>query len=165
MLDEARHSRMLIARSAEMRSEAGLPALGFPIADSRNLFDTFGESRFLALVHRRQKRAARQFAFCAQWFREQGDGNSTAIFAAIAEDDQRQERFMYEQLIKLAGHKQARAELRAVAAGEAWTTWRRMGTFAAGTVYNLSMLAMYFVLGPLAALLTRGQARLTNWSR
>jgi hypothetical protein len=164
MLDEARHARMFVARAVELRLEAALPSLGFPIADSQNLFETLGELRFLAFVHRGEVRASRQLRTYAELYREQGDGESSAMLAAVAEAEHRHEQYANDLLTKLAGPKQARAEVRAVIAWEAWRTWRRMGMAVAGLAYYLSMLAVYFVLGPLAAALTRGQARRNNWS-
>jgi hypothetical protein len=153
MLDESRHARMFAARSSELRLQAGKESFGYPVADFENLFELLGEVRFLAFVHKGEKRGRQQFELYRDWFDRRGDRKSSAMFAAIVRDEMQHELYTYELLVQLAGSKpQAEAELRAVAMWEAWRTWRRAGRFLAEKVYFLAMLLIYCVAGPFFAL-------------
>lgn len=156
MVDEARHARMFAMRSAELRLERGEQSLGFPVADTEDLFDRLGEVRFLAFVHRGEIRGRRQFETYRDWFARQGDRKSHALFTAIVRDELRHEQYTYDLLVELAGgRRSAHAELRAAALWEAWRTWRRFGRLFAEKAYFLVMLAIYGVCGPIAQLVRR----------
>ncbi|NJM32920.1 MAG: ferritin-like domain-containing protein [Limnobacter sp.] len=161
MLDEARHARMFAARSAELRLQEGQPSLGYPVADTENLFQTLGELRFLAFVHVGEKRGRAQFETYRDWFEKQGDHKSGAMFAAIVRDELRHEQYTYDLLLELAGSEaQANKELRAVVLWETWRKWRRMGRFLAEKLYFAVMTFIYILWGPvmyLAGILNKGK--------
>ena len=76
LLDEKRHAQMFSARSTEIRRKQNLETLGFPNADTEKLFERLGEVRFLAFVHRGEKRGRQQFEAYRDWFARQGDTKS-----------------------------------------------------------------------------------------
>ena len=162
MLDEARHARMFALRSSELRLASGEQSLGFPVADTEELFDRLGEVRFIAFVHRGESRGRKQFESYRDWFERRGDRKSQALFAAIIRDELRHEQYTHDLLVDLAGGKRkAQAELRAAALWEAWRTWRRLGRFVAEKSYFVVMTVIYGICGPFAVLFRRDQT--TGW--
>ncbi len=164
MLDEARHARMFALRSSELRLGEGKQSLGFPVADTEDLFVSLGEVRFLAFVHRGESRGRRQFETYRDWFERQGDRKSQALFNAIIRDEARHESYTYDLLVELAGSPaRARAELRAASLWEKWRTWRRLGRFLAEKAYFVLMGLIYLVSGPLTLLATGWRRKPTGW--
>ena len=157
MLDEARHARMFAVRAADLRVSRGKPSLGFPVADTENLFDRLGETRFLAFVHRGETRGRQQFEAYRDWFGKRGDRKTEAMFAAIVRDELRHEQYTRDLLVSLCGGEaSARTELRAAALWEAWRGWRRIGRFSAEKAYFVVMLGLYAICGPVTRLATGG---------
>lgn len=157
-LDETRHAQMFWRRAGELAG-APLPA---PRADTEDLFQRLGEPRFLAFVHRGERRGRRQFAHYARHFARRGDARTGALFDAILVDEQRHEAYTRALLVELVGERGARRELRRAAAWHAWRMWRRAGRWLAGGLYALAMIAIYLVAGPIAAL--AGRRRRTGWA-
>lgn len=165
MLDEARHVRMFASRSSELRLSEGLPSLGYPVADTEDLFASLGEVRFLAFVHLGERRACEQFGAYSDWFERQGDRKSEAMFNAILRDESRHQSYTYDLLVELAGSaERARAEIRAARLWEKWRTWRRMGRFLAEKTYFALMLLIYGVSAPLTRLATAWRPRPAGWT-
>jgi hypothetical protein len=166
MLDEARHARIFATRAAELRLAAGQPSLGFPVADTEDLFSRLGEQRFLAFVHRGETRGRQQFETYRDWFASRGDRKTSGMFAAIIKDELRHEQYTYALLVEVAGSEaKARSALRAAAMWEAWRTWRRLGRFAAEKVYFVLMLMIYCVSAPVIALSDRSKGRgIATWT-
>jgi uncharacterized membrane protein len=149
LLDETRHAQMFALRSAELRRRDGLESLGSPDADTENLFESLGEVRFLAFVHRGELRGREQFETYRDWFARRGDDRSRALFDAIVRDERQHETYTWELLVELTGGvSAARAELRKAVLWEAWRTWRRAGRFLSEKLYFVLMLALYAMLAP-----------------
>ncbi|HEX2691025.1 MAG TPA: ferritin-like domain-containing protein [Kofleriaceae bacterium] len=152
-LDETRHTAMFWRRSTELRVDAQRAPFTPPTADTEDLFERLGERRFLAFVHRGEKRGREQFELYARHFGKRGDARTQLLFGAILADEQRHERYTRALLVELSGSERAaRSELSRAALWEAWRTWRRAGRAVAGAIYTISMTLVYLVAGPLAAL-------------
>lgn len=164
MLDEARHASIFAKRSAEWRLAAGRASLGFPAADTDDLFSRLGEVRFLAFVHRGETRGRQQFEAYRDWFSRRGDSKTAGMFDAIIADECRHESYTLTLLIELAGGPaQARSELRRAAAWEAWRIWRRFGRAVAERMYVLLMVILYGATAPLALWLSFGARTQSVW--
>jgi rubrerythrin len=163
-LDETRHAGMFWRRSNELRQGEQRHPFTPPIADTEDLFERLGERRFLAFVHRGEKRGREQFELYARHFARRGDARTEALFEAILVDEQRHERYTRALLVELAGgERAARAELRRAALWEAWRMWRRAGRAIAGAIYVLAMTVIYLVTGPIAALGLAAMKRPATW--
>lgn len=163
-LDETRHAAMFWRRSTELRLDDQRAPFTPPVADTEDLFERLGERRFLAFVHRGERRGREQFELYARHFGERGDPRTEALFQAILIDERRHESYTRSLLIELAGGEPAaRAELRRAALWEAWRTWRRAGRALAGAIYALAMTLIYLVTGPVAALGLRAMRRRARW--
>ena len=163
-LDERRHAQMFATRSAELRRKDNLEVLGFPNADTEQLFENLGEVAFLAFVHRGEKRGREQFEMYRDWFASQNDNRARAFFDGIIRDEQRHEDYTRALLAELAGgEKVARKELRRAAAWEAWRTWRRVGKSAADAAYFLLMVSLYPLLAPFSAIAAITRPSRTCW--
>lgn len=166
LLDEKRHAQMFAARSTEIRRKHNLETLGFPNADTEELFERLGEIRFLAFVHRGERRGREQFEAYRDWFARHGDNKSRAFFDGIIRDELRHETYTRELLTELTGSDAAaRKELRKASAWEAWRQWRRLGRFAAERTYYPLMLLIYALLAPFAILLRVTRPARSGWIR
>ena len=164
-VDETRHAQMFTRRAAELREAEGRIPLGPPHADTEDLFVRLGERRFLAFVHRGERRGRQQFELYARHFGRRGDARTEAMFEAILGDEHRHERYTRELLVELCGEAGAASELRRAAAWEAWRTWRRAGRWLASRMFAITMTAVYLIAAPLTALAAfagRGRARRTR---
>jgi len=113
LLDETRHAQMFSLRSAELRKAEQRESLGFPNADTEDLFENLGETRFLAFVHRGEHRGRQQFETYRDWFAQRGDDKTRALFEAIVKDERQHESYTWALLVELTGSvAAARAELR-----------------------------------------------------
>lgn len=163
-LDETRHTGMFWRRSTELRLEEARAPFTPPVADTEDLFERLGEQRFLAFVHRGEKRGREQFELYARHFAKRGDSRTKALFEAILVDEQRHESYTRALLVELCGSERAaRAELRRAALWEAWRTWRRAGRALAGAIYVTAMTLIYLVTGPIAAAGLRAAKRPARW--
>lgn len=145
-MDETRHASMFWRRAKELSGQP-LPS---PQADTEDLFARLGEARFLAFVHRGEKRGRQQFEVYAKHFEKTGDERTAAMFGAILQDEIRHESYTLDLLVDLVGPARARKELRWAAMWEAWRTWRRMGRAMANVVFVLAMMVVYLVASPIA---------------
>ena len=165
MLDEKRHARMFALRANELRTESGGQNLGFPRADFENLFERLGEVRFLAFVHRGERRGRSQFETYKAWFARHGDNKTRAMFDAIVRDEIRHETYTRALLVELAGGEaQARKALARAALWEAWRQWRRLGRAAAEGFYFVLMLAIYAMLAPFSLVAAWLRPAPSGWS-
>ncbi|MGE0550041.1 MAG: ferritin-like domain-containing protein [Kofleriaceae bacterium] len=163
-LDETRHAAMFWRRSTELRGDEQRPVFGPPVADVEHLFERLGEARFLAFVHRGERRGREQFELYARHFGRRGDTRTQKLFEAILVDEHRHERYTRELLVEVAGSEQAaRRELRWAVMWEAWRGWRRAGRALAGALYMVAMTAIYLVAGPIAAVAALIGKRRTKW--
>ncbi len=167
LLDEARHAQMFTRRSAELRRGEGRAPLGDPrAADIEDLWENLGEVRFLAFVHRGERRGKQQFLVYRDWFGARGDARSRAMFDAILKDERVHEAYTWDLLVALTGSEAAaRREVRRAALWEAWRTWRRAGRFVAEKVYFVAMLALYVLSAPLALLVRMARPARAGWVR
>ena len=151
LLDEARHAQVFALRSADLRRSDGLESLGFPQADTEDLFESLGELRFLAFVHRGETHGRQQFTTYRDWFGRRGDEKTRAMFDAILRDEQQHEAYTWDLLVQLTGSSEAaRRELRKAQLWGAWRTWRRAGRFIAERAYFVLVLGLYCLLAPFA---------------
>lgn len=165
MLDETRHARMFAVRSADLRAEEGAVSFGFPKADFENLFDRLGEVRFLAFVHRGERRGRAQFETYRDWFARRGDTKTRAMFDAIVRDETRHESYTRDLLVELSGGEApARRELARAALWEAWRHWRRLGRFGAEKLYFCVMIVLYGLLAPFMLLAAMIRPAAKGWT-
>ena len=163
-LDESRHSRMFAIRANDLRAGDGKSGFPFPQADFENLFERLGEVRFLAFVHRGERRGRTQFETYKTWFAASGDNKTRAMFDAIVRDELRHETYTRQLLVQLAGGEaQARRELTRAALWEAWRQWRRLGRNLAETFYFGVMIGLYGLLAPFAGLAAWLRPASTGW--
>ena len=164
-LDENRHARLFALRANELRAQADRPSFAFPHADFENLFERLGETRFLAFVHRGERRGRAQFETYKAWFGRQRDNKTRALFDAIVRDEIRHETYTRDLLVELAGGEvAARRELTRAALWEAWRHWRRLGRGAAEGFYFTVMLLLYGLLAPFAILTSWLRPQRSGWS-
>ncbi|MCA9570861.1 MAG: ferritin-like domain-containing protein [Myxococcales bacterium] len=157
--DEGRHAAMFVARARRIAEAAGLPAPASPHTDTAWLFATLGEPRFLAFVHHGEGRGRRQF----EGYRDRLDDPATsAMFAAIVEDELRHETYAGE-LLAVASDAPAR-EVRAARLWEAWRTLRTVQRGLAGRMFALAVLLLVPLLLPLAAFTRRVRPTSTGWT-
>jgi hypothetical protein len=121
-LDKTRHAAMFWRRSTELRLDEHRAPFTPPVADTEDLFERLGERRFLAFVHRGERRGREQFELYARHFGERGGPRTEALFQAILVDERRHESYTCGLLVALAGEPAARSELRRAALWEAWRT-------------------------------------------
>ena len=165
LLDESRHARVFMLRSAELRASEGRASLGTPRADTEDLFATLGEVRFLAFVHRGEARGCQQFTEYRDWFARHGDQKTSAMFEAILKDERRHMRYTRDLLVDVAGGERgARKELRGAARWELWRTWRRAGRAVAERLYVLLMLAFSLLLAPFALVVQLTRPAKIGWA-
>lgn len=164
--DEVRHANLFAHRSAELRQERGLDPLGHPHADTENLFQTLGERRFLAFVHRGEARACRQFEVYEDWLRRHGDTKTSNIFKAILQDERRHAEYTLQLLQTMAGNERAaRNDLRRAALWEAKCRWLRIGNSFAGKMFFVLAAAVYWLSAPYIVLVRRLYPERRGWLR
>lgn len=147
--DEERHARMFGAHAREWAERAGLPGAAPEHADVEHLFERLGEERFVAFVHRGERRGRVQFEHYRDHFARRGEEKTAALFGAIVEDERRHEETSGALLVALAGPRASRVRVE-VALWEAWRTWLRLGRALSGVVYALAMAVVYVLSAPLA---------------
>ena len=147
-LEEQRHARMFSRRAAELRGCAGSePAVS---TDAEDLFATLGELRFLAFLHRGERRAVVEFAGYREAFRRAGDVRTSELFASIVDEERRHQDYPVDLIGALTSDSRTAARAsRFVTAWEAWRTFRRLGRFFAERLYTASMCCLFVLLAPL----------------
>lgn len=150
--DEERHARMFAAHAREWAERAGLDAPAPAHADVEHLFEQLGEERFLAFVHRGERRGRRQFERYRDHFAARGETKTAALFAAVIDDERRHESYTGALLVEIAGARAGRRRAE-VAVWEAWRTWLRAGRAVTGVLYAAAMLLVYVLAAPLALVL------------
>jgi len=118
-------------------------------ADGGHLFETLGETRFLAFVHLGEQRAVQQFTGYAGWLTHR-DAKTAAVFVALVSDERRHAAYSHALLVELAGEQGARRALRQAAAWELWQSWRRVAQHTARLLYRF----LFLTLVPLLAVLS-----------
>jgi hypothetical protein len=162
--DEVRHADLFSQRSAELRREIGREPLGGPHADIENLFQTLGEQRFLAFVHRGELRACRQFEVYEEWLKRHGDKKTSNIFKAILQDERRHAEYTWHLLHTLAGSERAaRTEVRKAALWEAKCRWLRIGNSMAGKTFFVLASVVYLLSAPYVLLVRRMYPERRGW--
>jgi hypothetical protein len=163
-LDETAHARMFARRAAGIAS-ARRTSLAPRRVDGEALFERLGELRFLAFVHRGERRGRRQFSDYEAFFRGRDD-KTAAMFARILEDERRHEAYTRELLVELAGSERAAArELARAAAWEAWRTFRRVGRAMVSPIYAIAMAVLYLAIAPLSIYVRRVRPVRRGFSR
>jgi len=154
-LDEQRHAAMFALHSAELMHAAGEVGLGHPVTGSEDLFQRLGETKFLAFVHRGERRGRTQFQAYRDHFARRGNDKLRALFAALITDELEHERYTLALLLDTTKEEPTAAAKasRAMAAWEAVRAWRRAGQGLAGAVYQACMFILYLTLAPFALVL------------
>lgn len=148
-LEEQRHAGLFSKRAAELRGQGEtLPVVS---TDAEDLFEQLGEVRFLAFLHRGERRAVVEFAHYQAAFAQGGDAQSAALFAEIVTEEQNHQDYPLALIATLTNDAKAAARAaRFVAAWEAWRSFRRLGRFLAERCYQVGMWCLYPLLAPLA---------------
>lgn len=148
--DEQRHERMFARRAVELADKAGTEISGRVIADASDLFDNLGEIKFLAFVHRGERRGRRQFEAHREHFASMGDRKTAELFDAILTDERQHENYTLDLLREVSGDDAATARaLRSVALWEGWRRFRRLGRPLAHALYWTAMVILYAACLPL----------------
>ena len=165
-LDEQRHATMFALHSAEIMHAAGEVGLGHPVTGSEDLFHRLGETKFLAFVHRGERRGRTQFEAYRDHFERRGNDKLRALFAALITDELEHERYTLALLLETTQEDPTAAAKasRGMAAWEALRAWRRAGQGLAGVVYHVSMFVLYLTLAPFALALRANTALRTKTS-
>jgi rubrerythrin len=142
-LDEERHARAFLHAA----QEHGAPWTPLH-ASSQDLFAQLGEERFLAFVHRGERRGRMQFESYEAHFDVRRPKLAT-LFRGIIVDERRHETYSRELLERVAGTR-SRAALRWAATWEAWRRWLGAGRVVSGWIYTALMVVLYVCLAPLA---------------
>jgi rubrerythrin len=158
-LDEQRHATMFALHSAELMHAAGEVGLGHPVTGTESLFARLGETRFLAFVHRGERKGRTQFEAYRDHFARRGNDKLRALFAALIVDELEHERYTLALLVETTKDDPTAAAkaARRIAAWEAMRAWRRAGQGLSSWVYTTCMYALYLSLAPFA-LLARAKA-------
>ena len=147
-LEEQRHAGLFSKRAAELRGQGETVAP--VITDAEDLFARLGEIRFLAFLHRGERRAVVEFAYYRAAFDQAGDRQTAALFAEIVEEERNHQDYPLALITALTSNPKAAARAaRFVAAWEAWRGFRRLGRYLAERCYNFSMWCLYPLLAPL----------------
>ncbi|MBC7793984.1 MAG: ferritin-like domain-containing protein [Clostridia bacterium] len=163
-MDESRHAVMFSRRAGEFQVARGMPSYGAPRADVDHLFESLGELRFVAFVHRGERRARTQFNVYQRYFETHDDAKTAAIFARVLDDEREHERYTWKLLIRLSGSEAAaRRELRRSVRWEATRTWLRYGRAFSRRVFTVGMWLLYIVVAPLALLVRVRTRSPTGW--
>lgn len=148
-LEEQRHARLFSRRSAELGGAFGAePSVK---TDAEDLFERLGEVRFLAFLHRGERRAVEEFAYYRDAFMRAGDATTAALFAEIVEEERHHQDYPLAliQALDPAPGAASRAR-RFVALWESWRSFRRLGRSLAESAYYAGMWCLYPLLAPLA---------------
>lgn len=165
-LDEKRHAQMFLARYRTLFKNPTQAIPKIPNVDHEHLFERLGETRFLAFVHRAEKRGRLQFETYRDWFARRQDHKGRALFDGILQDEHRHEIYTRELLTALSGDERtARKELRGAAAWAAWRHWRRIGRFTAEVVYVPLMLLFYFIMTPILFATAATRRHSSGWTQ
>jgi rubrerythrin len=147
-VEEQRHARLFSKRAAELRGCANAEP---PVhTDAEDLFAALGEVRFLAFLHRGERRAVVEFSHYRDAFRRAGDDSSAELFAAIVEEERHHQEYPLELITMMTQDPKAAVRAsRYVAAWEAWRNSRRFGRYLAERIYTGCMLCVYVLCAPL----------------
>ncbi len=149
-IDEARHAQAFAAHAARLALAAGGDETAGIAAGAEDLFERRGEPRFLALVHRGERRGRLQFEVYARLLRRRGDDELAQLFEQLVHDELQHEAYTARLLRDLVGRTRARRALRWAERADAWSAFRRHGRRVASLVYSVSMLLVYVALTPYA---------------
>lgn len=149
-LDEARHARALAEHASRLSLARGAHAFPSPAAPAEDLFERWGEARFLAFVQRGERRGRMQFAVYARLLRQSDAEPLAALFEALVRDERQHEAYCARLLREVAGEGGAEGALRWAARIEAWRAFRSRGRATAGLLYASVMLVLYALLTPYA---------------
>jgi rubrerythrin len=163
-MDEARHAQMFrhMARSLEPRDvSSDEDAYRLIHATRQNLYETYGEMRFVAFVHLAERRGEVQFRALERHFALRRP-DLESLFARIGKD----ERFhiAYSGRILEEWRRQGRAAevrraLLRVRLSRAAQAWRNSGRIMGDALSRLLLVVLYLTLLPLFALIERRRAR------
>ena len=149
--DEARHAKMFSAHAREWAERAGLDALPPVRADVEHLFESLGETAFLALVHRGERHGRADFEVYRAQFERRGEHKTVALFDAVLVDERRHEARSREMLLAVAGSElAARRALRFAALRATWRAWLRLGRGMGRALYAALASVLYVLAAPIA---------------
>lgn len=149
-VDERRHADAYAARAVALdASLASHPDLYRASVEHR--YARLGEDRFIALLHRGERRSCDQLRrYCAALRRRTGtkraDPDTLALCETVLRDEVRHEHDT-RALMRARGTGRAGAVV-----WELLRTWRRAGTAVTERLFHGLMMAMYLLLGPIALL-------------
>jgi len=163
--DEARHAKLFWNRATLLLTESGRPGLSFPRADIEHLFETLGEIRFLAFVHRGERRGRQQLESYQKYFQSRGNQEMAALFDGIVADERRHESYTLELLHTLASESEAANALQSVRRWELWQRWRRLGKGLTARLYTGLMWVLYLASLPLAVWVRAFSSARPGWRK
>ena len=164
-MDEQRHAELFTRRARDIL--AGLPRGAAPRFQARWLapgerglddlqVEPGRDDALLAFLHLSEKAAAGRFAL----YREvlDGDGLTRDVFGDVLRDETFHMNYTHTQLVRVApeGH---RRRLWRARASRLWKAYLRFAVGLAGILGRVMMVAQYFVVLPVFALLARRAAR------
>jgi hypothetical protein len=163
--DEQRHAELFRGRAlailAELPAHAGTGAeLGWIAPGERGLddlrIDKEADASLLAFLHLSEKAAAGRFAI----YREVlgCDAATRDVFGRVLRDEAFHMNYTRSQLARVAPERH-RARLWRARAARLWKAYLRIATALAGIIGKVLLIAQYFVILPVFALLARRAAR------
>jgi hypothetical protein len=160
--DEQGHADLFNARGRALLAELG-PArragleLGWLTPGERGLddlrVDEHSDASLLAFLHLSEKVAAGRFAL---YRRVLADRGTAEVFERVLHDEEFHMTYTRTQLVRVAPRGFALVRARA---GRVWRAYLRVASRVAGVLGTVMLLAQYFVLLPVFALLARRAAR------
>jgi hypothetical protein len=161
-LDERRHAELFRERGRRILAALGPAADGFEanwlVPGERGLDELRvdgRDARLLAFLHLSEQSAATRFAA----YREAiADAATRETFAQVLRDEVFHMRYTRSQLERVAPASH-RGALWLARGARLWKAWLRLATALAGVMGTAVLLAQYFVIVPVFALLARRAAR------
>jgi rubrerythrin len=149
-LDEARHARAFAEQASRLSHALGKVETLRLDAPSEELFERWGEARFLAFVHHAERRGRLEFEVYGRLLRRLGREPLARLFEGLVRDERQHEAYSARLLEELVGKSEARRALAWAARSETWRAVRRHGRRLARVAYAAAMLIVYALLTPYA---------------
>ncbi len=165
-LDEARHAQLFrnAARRVHPDGARAISEHALIRATRQNLYAELGLVRFVAFVHLSERRAARQFAAIARYYRN--EPAIAELFGSVLRDERVHVAYsghLLDRWREYGNGGAVRWALLRVRAETAWKAWRRAGRVLGDLVARASLLLVWAIALPLFALLERRRPAAIGW--
>ena len=148
--DELRHLRMFSLRASQLADASGSTAPAWVRSDSSALFQTLGETDFLAFITQGERRAVRRFEHIERALNQLGDTRTANIFKAIQPDEVRHTDYTRTFLEGITTPNQVSQARNRVWRWDLFTQYRRLGRNMAWWITQTGLAVLYLLCAPLA---------------